>query len=59
MLTNVNREAKRHPDADSKFALQFLDATPARAYDLIANQAGPLKKALDERNAVLKSANQA
>jgi lambda family phage tail tape measure protein len=45
--------------ADSKFALQFLDATPGQAYDLIANGAGPLKKALDERNAVLKNANQA
>ncbi len=45
--------------ADSKFALQFLDATPGQAYDLIASGTGPLKKALDERNAVLKSANDA
>lgn len=45
--------------ADSKFALQFLDATPGQAYDLIVNGTGPLKKALDERNAVLDRANQA
>jgi len=45
--------------ADSKFALQFLDATPGQAYDLIASGTGPLKKALDERNAVLDRANQA
>lgn len=45
--------------ADSKFALQFLDATPGQAYDLIVNGTGPLKKALDERNAVLDRTNQA
>ena len=45
--------------ADSKFALQFLDATPGQAYDLIASGTGPLKKALDERNAVLDAAHKA